>query len=92
MANVSTREIHIHHVEWFEAKQVWKFRIEVWETYMGRRRRLAQFPAHGNQLERMKRRYAAQYRVRPEDITTHPPEGNDNAGTEAKGAAQAHRT
>jgi len=58
-----------------------KYRFEIWQVFLGQRRKLREFPVAGNQLGRLKMRWAAKFRVPKEHIFDHtvPQEEVDDA-------------
>ena len=69
MANRAKRTMTVIRVKFDDRKNIWKYLIEIHETFMGRNRTIRSFPVWGTQLDRIKKRFATQYLVAHEDIS-----------------------
>jgi hypothetical protein len=77
---MSDRELHIYPEG--TGEELTKYRLEVWETFVGKRRLVRKFWTHVHQLERMKLRYMHQFRVFKDNVVVHREDGD---GKEEKG-------
>lgn len=64
------RELHVFD-EGVGVKGLRRYRIEITHLHLGRKKTLRKFPAHANQLERLKLRYMREFRVPEECVFFH---------------------